>query len=110
MHARSRSVTPAQAGAQSRRAAAVDSRLRGNDELDTLQPLVDDLLEWVATPRAYAEVMDAWRTSCPRLPVWEEANRLGLVQCGRDAAGVERVALTEDGRRRLQARRAVAST
>jgi len=23
--------------------------------------------------------MDAWRTSCPKLPVWEEANARGLV-------------------------------
>ncbi|GAB3649333.1 hypothetical protein [Ramlibacter alkalitolerans] len=74
---------------------------------DTLQPLIDDLLEWVAKPRPYAEVMDAWRTSCPRLPVWEEANRLALVQCRRDAAGVEQVALTERGRQRLEARREV---
>ena len=36
--------------------------------------LVLDLVEWIAkSPRAYDEVMDAWRTSCPRLPVWETA-------------------------------------
>jgi D-3-phosphoglycerate dehydrogenase len=23
--------------------------------------------------------MDAWRTSCPKLPVWEDANEQGLV-------------------------------
>lgn len=41
---------------------------------DTVEPLVLDLVEWVARkPRAYAEVMEAWRTSCPRLPVWEDA-------------------------------------
>jgi hypothetical protein len=76
---------------------------------DTLQPLVDDLLEWLATPRPYPEVMEAWRTSCPRLPVWEEANRLALVQCDRDVGGVERVALTDAGRERLRARRAVSA-
>lgn len=44
--------------------------------------LVLDLVEWVAAkPRTYAEVMDAWRTSCPRLPIWEDANDLGLVRC-----------------------------
>jgi D-3-phosphoglycerate dehydrogenase len=44
--------------------------------------LVDDLLEWLgAEGRPYAEVMDAWRTSCPRLPVWEEANLRGWVEC-----------------------------
>jgi hypothetical protein len=42
--------------------------------------LVLDLLEWLATrERTYQEVMDAWRTSCPKLPVWEDANDRGLV-------------------------------
>ena len=46
----------------------------------TLDPLVLDLVEWVARePRAYADVIDAWRTSCPRLTVWEEACERGLV-------------------------------
>jgi hypothetical protein len=76
---------------------------------DTLAPLVDDLLDFVATRRPYAEVMEAWRTSCPRLPVWEEANRLGLVRCDRDTAGVEQVSLTAQGRERLRSRRVVAA-
>lgn len=42
--------------------------------------LVLDLLEWIGpSPRPYGEVLDAWRTSCPRLPVWEEANDRGFV-------------------------------
>ena len=37
-------------------------------------PLILDLVEWVATrPRPYAEVMAAWRTSCPRLTIWEDS-------------------------------------
>ncbi|WP_205470680.1 hypothetical protein [Breoghania sp. L-A4] len=41
---------------------------------DELDALLLDLVEWVAEkPRAYADVMDAWRTSCPRLTVWETA-------------------------------------
>jgi hypothetical protein len=41
---------------------------------DTLTPLIHDFLEWIARgPRTHAEVMESWRTSCPRLPVWEEA-------------------------------------
>ena len=45
-----------------------------------VEALILDLLEWLdASPRPYAEVMEAWRTSCPRLPVWEEANRRGLL-------------------------------
>ena len=41
---------------------------------ESLDPLVLDLLEWVARePRTYTDVLDAWRTSCPRLTVWEDA-------------------------------------
>ena len=47
---------------------------------DPVEPLILDLLEWIGTTsRPYAEVIDAWRTSCPRLPVWEEANSRGFV-------------------------------
>lgn len=47
---------------------------------DTIEPLLVDLVAWIAKEeRNYTEVMDAWRTSCPRLPVWEEANARGLV-------------------------------
>jgi len=46
----------------------------------TAEVLVLDLLEWLACrDRSYEETMDGWRTSCPRLPVWEDANDLGLV-------------------------------
>ena len=46
----------------------------------TLDPLVLDLVEWVAKePRPYADVMEAWRTSCPRLTVWEDAVDRGFV-------------------------------
>ena len=42
--------------------------------------LVLDLIEWIGeTPRPYAEVMSAWRTSCPRLTVWEDAVDAGFV-------------------------------
>jgi hypothetical protein len=43
---------------------------------DTVDTLILDLLEWMGpNPRPYAEVLEAWGTSCPRLPVWEDANR-----------------------------------
>jgi hypothetical protein len=46
----------------------------GPSESDTVETLILDLLEWMGpTPRPYAEVLEAWRTSCPRLPVWEVA-------------------------------------
>ena len=48
---------------------------------ETVENLILDLLEWVSRKeRTYEETMDAWRTSCPRLPVWEEANDRGLVE------------------------------
>jgi hypothetical protein len=47
----------------------------------TVEALIVDLLDWIGpNPRPYAEVIEAWRTSCPRLPVWEEANERGLVE------------------------------
>jgi hypothetical protein len=47
---------------------------------DVIESLILDLLEWIANGgKTYDEVMDAWRTSCPKLPVWEEANELGFL-------------------------------
>lgn len=47
---------------------------------NNVDDLILDLLEWLGPkPRPYAEVLDAWRTSCPRLPVWEEANERGFI-------------------------------
>ena len=47
---------------------------------DSTDALVLDLVEWVAArPRPYDEVMEAWRTSCPRLTIWEDAVDRGLV-------------------------------
>jgi hypothetical protein len=64
--------------------------------------LVFDLVEWVGKePRSYRDVMDAWRTSCPRLTVWEEAVDRGLL-----ARKGESVVVTETGRAFLQQRAA----
>ena len=61
--------------------------------------LVLDLVEWVAAqPRPYVEVMDAWRTSCPRLPIWEDAVDLGFVVCEGRAGEQTMVRATEVGR------------
>jgi hypothetical protein len=72
------------------------------------EPVMDDpvgrltlqLLAWIdAKPRTYAEVMDAWRSTCPRLSVWEDALSGGLVRVDRDGdAGQSRVTLTPRGR------------
>src|SRR5215472_4686667 len=46
----------------------------------TVENLILNLLEWLADgDRSYEDVISAWRTSCPRLPVWEDANDRGLV-------------------------------
>lgn len=55
---------------------------------DPVDALILDLLEWIAKEeRSYTDVMEAWRTSCPRLPVWEEANDRGYVARERKDAG-----------------------
>jgi hypothetical protein len=52
------------------------------------EPLLLDLVEWIARePRGYAEVMDAWRTSCPKLTIWEDAVDRGFV--ARERIGAE---------------------
>ncbi|GAB4169903.1 MAG: hypothetical protein OHK0024_05690 [Thalassobaculales bacterium] len=59
---------------------------------DPKDALVLDLIEWLApAPRPYAEVMEAWRTSCPRLTVWEDAEDRGYVarRRGPDGAMVQ---------------------
>jgi hypothetical protein len=66
---------------------------------DTTTPLILDLLEWIAArPRTYPEVMDAWRTSCPRLTIWEEANDQGFLARRQVAGGDTLVELTAAGR------------
>lgn len=46
-----------------------------------IDPLVRDLVEWIARePRAQRDVLDAWRTSCPRLMIWETALERGFVE------------------------------
>lgn len=47
---------------------------------DPVEALIADMVEFlVERPRSYAEAQSAWRTSCPRLPVWEEAAERGYV-------------------------------
>jgi hypothetical protein len=63
------------------------------------KPLVLDLVEWIALePRSYASVMTAWRTSCPRLPIWEDALDLGLVQREYRPGRGAMVSVTDAGR------------
>jgi hypothetical protein len=58
--------------------------------------LTRQMLEWIAArPREYAEVMEAWRTSCPRLSIWEDACLEGLIDHEVDTG---RVILSDAGR------------
>jgi hypothetical protein len=56
------------------------------------------LLAWIdEAPRGYAETVDRWKTSCPRLAVWEDALADGLVRIhGRS------VSLTSAGKQLLR--------
>jgi hypothetical protein len=70
---------------------------------DTTDPLVLDLVEWIARePRLYAEVIETWRTSCPRLTIWEDAVDRGYV-ARESVAGIGvRVAITAGGEKFLR--------
>jgi hemoglobin len=74
-------------------------------ESDAVEALILDLLEWIGPePRPYAEVLDAWRTSCPRLPVWEEATDRGFI-ARRRGQGAALVAVTAAGAEHLRRHR-----
>jgi D-3-phosphoglycerate dehydrogenase / 2-oxoglutarate reductase len=48
---------------------------------DSVENLILDLVEWVGRKeRTYQDTMEVWRTSCPRLPVWEDATQRGFVK------------------------------
>lgn len=71
-----------------------------------VESLILDLLAWIGPrPRPYGEVLEAWRTSCPRLPVWEEAMDRGLVVRSHQAGRGQVVAVSAAGRAHLRERR-----
>ena len=73
---------------------------------ETVDALILDLLEWIGPgSRPYAEVIEAWRTSCPRLPVWEEANERGLLERRYEPGRGTCVAVSASGREQLRAAR-----
>lgn len=67
-------------------------------------PLVLDFVEWVARePRAYVEVIATWKTSCPRLTIWEDAAERGYVTRETIAGVGPVIAVTECGEKLLRA-------
>ena len=72
---------------------------------DPARALTLQFLAWIANgERTYAEAMDAWRSSCPRLSIWEDAIIDGLVKFdGGATRDHSRVTLTPKGRALLRA-------
>lgn len=58
------------------------------------------MLQWIDQKNhSYADVLDVWKSTCPRLAIWEDACADGLVEAGSGMSGV--VSLSEKGRRVL---------
>jgi hypothetical protein len=71
-----------------------------------MSTLTEQFLAWVAArPRSYADAMEAWRSSCPRLSIWEDALGDDLVRLEPGAGGLSaaRVVLTRRGEALLSA-------
>jgi hypothetical protein len=73
------------------------------------EALIAQLLHWIGPePRNYAETMEAWRTSCPRLTVWEDAVSAGLIERVPGASLKDaQVRVTSQGNAYLRLREAV---
>ncbi len=69
---------------------------------DAAAALTMQFLGLVGAGRTYGETMEAWRTTCPRMPIWEDAIRDGLVRIESGGAmNSSRIVLTGRGRARL---------
>ncbi|MCA3263242.1 MAG: hypothetical protein ING44_14960 [Telmatospirillum sp.] len=74
-----------------------------------IESLLSDMLQWLARePHSYRESIEVWRTSCPRLQVWEEAFERGFVARSVRADGLEAVSVTRSGQSFLDTRCAAA--
>ena len=72
----------------------------------TVDALIVDLLLWLSDrERTYQDVIDVWRTSCPKLPVWEDAKDRGFVAQD-NSGGRELVRVTPAGSEFLHHQRA----
>jgi hypothetical protein len=60
-------------------------------------------LNFIADGRTYGETMEAWRSTCPRMPIWEDAVHHGLVRIENGGAmNSSRIVLTSRGTERLR--------
>jgi hypothetical protein len=71
-----------------------------------VSPLALEFLTWISIrPRTYAETMEAWRSTCPRNTMWEDALIDGLIQIESGGAmNQSEVTLTPRGRASLNGR------
>jgi D-3-phosphoglycerate dehydrogenase len=77
---------------------------------ETVDNLILDLLEWIGPgQRPYAETMEAWRTSCPRLPVWEDATDLGFIDRRHSPGSQAFVSVSPSGAAHLRTHRRASS-
>lgn len=84
----------------------MENELAERSATDTVDSLILDLLEWIGpNARPYAETLEAWRTSCPRLPVWEEANDRGFISRHRAPGSDALVSVSAAGRTHLRQHR-----
>jgi hypothetical protein len=73
---------------------------------ETVDDLILDLLEWIGPgQRPYAETLEAWRTSCPRLPVWEDATDEGFIERHHETGHAALVSVSAAGAEHLRAHR-----
>lgn len=64
--------------------------------MDPHDALTLQMLHWIATgSHSYAEVLEVWKSSCPRLSIWEDACADGLIDAAPGMSG--RVSLSEKG-------------
>ncbi len=68
--------------------------------------LMLEFLSWISSRRrTYAEAMNAWQSSCPRLTIWEDAMIDGYIEVNRQ----ERSAIRRSRLRRAAARYSTAT-
>jgi hypothetical protein len=74
-----------------------------NDPSEAAGALTLQLLAFIAAgDRTYGETMEAWRSTCPRMSIWEDAVRDGLVRIENGGAmKSSRIVLTALGKTRL---------
>jgi D-3-phosphoglycerate dehydrogenase len=70
---------------------------------EPVDDLILDLLEWIGPgQRPYAETLEAWRTSCPRLPVWEDATDQGFIERHHEPGHAAVVSVSASGAEHLR--------